>query len=296
MKILLISGFLGAGKTTFIKNIAKKFNMEFVVLENEYADVGMDADFLKEDNLNIWEMSEGCICCSMNGDFKDSLRAIYQQINPEYVLVEPTGVGMLSSIIKNIQSIKDCEITLLNPLTMIDVSCFDEYLENFRDYFTDNLLNSGKIFLTKLDTVDLTKIFEIKKEILKINPNLEIVTEDYRKFNESLLVDIFNTNLNNKVIDAKFSLASHINLRTFSQTNINFSSMDRFGIFMDRLINGDFGKIYRAKGIINIEGQWGKFNLVHKIFEMEAAAPAKESKIAIIGNNLNINEIKKFIF
>ena len=107
MKILLVSGFLGAGKTTFIKELAKNINLEFVVLENEYADIGVDKDFLDEKNLNVWEMSEGCICCSMKGDFKSSIKRIYSEINPEYLVVEPTGVGMLSSIIENIREINN---------------------------------------------------------------------------------------------------------------------------------------------------------------------------------------------
>ena len=138
MKILIVSGFLGAGKTTFIKYLAKKINLEFVVLENEYADVGVDKDFLDEDNLRVWEMSEGCICCSMTGDFKKSIRTIYSQINPEYLLIEPTGIGMLSSIIKNIKSINDCEITILNPVTLLDTSSFYEYYGNFEEYFKNN--------------------------------------------------------------------------------------------------------------------------------------------------------------
>ena len=119
MKILLISGFLGAGKTTFIKEMAKNINLEFVVLENEYADIGIDGDFLDEKNLNVWEMSEGCICCSMKGDFKSSIKRIYSEINPEYLIIEPTGVGMLSSIVENIREIDNNDIEILNPLTLI---------------------------------------------------------------------------------------------------------------------------------------------------------------------------------
>ena len=119
MKILLVSGFLGAGKTTFIKEMAKNINLEFVVLENEYADIGIDGDFLDEKNLNVWEMSEGCICCSMKGDFKSSIKRIYSEINPEYLIIEPTGVGMLSSIVENIREIDNNDIEILNPLTLI---------------------------------------------------------------------------------------------------------------------------------------------------------------------------------
>lgn len=295
MKVLIVSGFLGAGKTTFIKYLAKKINLEFVVLENEYADVGVDKDFLDEENLKVWEMSEGCICCSMTGDFKKSIRTIYSQINPEYVLIEPTGIGMLSSIIKNIREIDNCDITLLNPISLVDVSSFDEYLENFEDYFKDNINNTGKILLTRLENISDFQKEEIKNKILAIREDVEIIDKDYRILGNSFLEEIFNTNIDKKEIISNFNMENHINLKTFSQTNVNIDNMDKLGIFLDRILKGDFGKVYRAKGLLKIEGQFGKFNLVHKNFEMEACQAFEETKLIIIGNNLDIEAIEKFI-
>lgn len=295
MKILIISGFLGAGKTTFIKHIAKNINMEFVVLENEYADVGIDKDFLDDDNLNIWEMSEGCICCSMTGDFKNSIKRIYEKLEPEYLLIEPTGVGMLSSIIKNIQSIKNCELQILNPITMLDVSCFTEYLENFKDYFIDNIKNTGKILLTKLENSEIKDLEKIKKKIWEINPDVTVVSDDYRLLKKDFLSDIFNTDIHKREIKSNFKISNHINLKSFSSTNINLNDMDKLGLFLHKIINGDFGKVYRAKGFVEIQGQWGKFNIVHKNFEMEACTPIPESKIVIIGNNLDIENIQNYL-
>ena len=249
MKILLVSGFLGAGKTTFIKEMAKNINLEFVVLENEYADIGIDGDFLDEKNLNVWEMSEGCICCSMKGDFKSSIKKIYFEINPEY-------------------------------------------LETFNNFFIDNLKNTGKVILTKLENYNPFDIENIKNEISKINNNLEIITDDYRTFPKEWFGEILNKNIDNKIIDKNFSLKTHINLRTFSKENINLKTMDELGLLLNRLVNGDFGKIYRAKGIVKIDGYWGKFNLVYKNFEMEPITDAKGTKIVIIGNNLDIDNLK----
>ena len=290
MKILLVSGFLGAGKTTFIKELAKNINLEFVVLENEYADIGVDKDFLDEKNLNVWEMSEGCICCSMKGDFKSSIKRIYSEINPEYLVVEPTGVGMLSSIIENIRDINNNDIEILSPITLIDITSFSEYLETFNSFFTDNLKNTGKVILTKLENSNYFEIENIKNEILKINNNLEIITDDYRNFQKEWFGEILNKSIDNKIIDKNFSLKTHINLRTFSKENINLKTMD--GLFLNKLVNGDFGKIYRAKGIVKIDGYWGKFNLVYKNFEMEPITDAKGTKIVIIGNNLDIENLK----
>ena len=292
MKILLVSGFLGAGKTTFIKEMAKNINLEFVVLENEYADIGVDGDFLDEKNLNIWEMSEGCICCSMKGDFKSSIKRIYSEINPEYLIIEPTGVGMLSSIIENIREIDNNDIEILSPITLIDITSFNEYLEAFNNFFIDNLKNTGKVILTKLENFNHFEIENIKSEILKINNNLEILTTDYRTFPKKWFGEILNKSIDNKIIDKNFSLKTHINLRTFSKENINLKTMDELGLFLNKLVNGDFGKIYRAKGIVKIDGYWGKFNLVYKNFEMEPITDAKGTKIVIIGNNLDIENLK----
>ena len=292
MKILLVSGFLGAGKTTFIKEMAKNINLEFVVLENEYADIGVDGDFLDEKNLNIWEMSEGCICCSMKGDFKSSIKRIYSEINPEYLIIEPTGVGMLSSIIENIREIDNNDIEILSPITLIDITSFNEYLETFNNFFIDNLKNTGKVILTKLENSSHFEIENIKNEILKINNNLEILTTDYRTFPKKWFGEILNKSIDNKIIDKNFSLKTHINLRTFSKENVNLKTMDELGLFLNKLVDGDFGKIYRAKGIVKVDGYWGKFNLVYKNFEMEPITDAKRTKIVIIGNNLDIENLK----
>ena len=135
-------------------------------------------------------------------------------------------------------------------------------------------------------------IENIKNEISKINNNLEIITDDYRTFPKEWFGEILNKNIDNKIIDKNFSLKTHINLRTFSKENINLKTMDELGLFLNRLVNGDFGKIYRAKGIVKIDGYWGKFNLVYKNFEMEPITDAKGTKIVIIGNNLDIDNLK----
>ena len=106
MKILIISGFLGAGKTTFIKEMSRKIQRDFVVMENEYGETNMDSAFLKgQEILNIWELTEGCICCSTKSDFASSILTIATTLDPEYLIVEPTGVGVLSNVIRNIQPV-----------------------------------------------------------------------------------------------------------------------------------------------------------------------------------------------
>ncbi|MDC7956565.1 GTP-binding protein, partial [Fusobacterium simiae] len=204
-----------------------------------------------------------------------------------------TGVGMLSSIIENIKEINIKDIEILNPLTLIDITSFSEYLETFNNFFIDNLKNTGKVILTKLENSFPLEIENIKNEIFKINnSNLEIITTDYRNFSKDWFGEILNKNIDNKIIDKNFSLKTHINLRTFSKENVNLKTMDELGLFLNKLVNGDFGKVYRAKGIVKIDGFWGKFNLVYKSFEMEPITDTKKTKIVIIGNNLDIESLK----
>ena len=136
MRILVVSGFLGAGKTTFIKELARRTREDFSVMENEYGQVGIDGQLLAEKEmpesgeedagkLNIWELTEGCICCSMKSDFASSILTIANTIDPEYLIVEPTGVGMLSNVMNNIRLIQYERISLLSPITILDGNSFD---------------------------------------------------------------------------------------------------------------------------------------------------------------------------
>ena len=125
MKILIISGFLGAGKTTFIKEMVKRCKGEFAILENEYSSLDIDSakltDNADKSKINIWEMTEGCICCSTKGDFATSVLTIANALDPEYLVVEPSGVGMLGNVIDNIKQIEYERIGLLAPITIVGI-------------------------------------------------------------------------------------------------------------------------------------------------------------------------------
>ena len=204
MKILLVSGFLGAGKTTFIKEMAKNINLEFVVLENEYADIGVDGDFLDEKNLNIWEMSEGCICCSMKGDFKSSIKRIYSEINPEYLIIEPTGVGMLSSIIENFKQI-------LLQIENLDIS-FIKKKENFvKKENKNNLIKNSnehnkkkQYILNEGDKIDFLielGLMSVEGKILKSSYNKFRQINKYLEFIDDVIEELKDKKLINNHIN-----------------------------------------------------------------------------------------------
>lgn len=153
MKILVVSGFLGAGKTTFIRTLAERTKKDFAVMENEYGAVNVDGDLLEQTkDLNIWELTEGCICCSMQNDFATSILTIANTVDPEYLIVEPTGVGMLSKIIENIQKIEYERITLLEPLTILDGTMYDRCMSEFSEICEDQIQSAGRILVSKMES------------------------------------------------------------------------------------------------------------------------------------------------
>ena len=149
MKILIISGFLGAGKTTFIKALQRHTQKEYVILENEYGDADIDTAVLQRDNMKVWELTEGCICCSVKADFANSVLTISNTLDPDYLIVEPSGVGMLSNIYTNIKKIQYARIRLLAPITLIDFHSFQEYMDTFDAFYKDQIINAGRVLIAK---------------------------------------------------------------------------------------------------------------------------------------------------
>lgn len=165
MKILVVSGFLGAGKTTFIRTLAERTKKDFAVMENEYGAVNVDGDLLEQTkDLNIWELTEGCICCSMQKDFATAILTIANTVDPEYLIVEPTGVGMLSKIIENIQKIEYERITLLEPLTILDGTMYDRCMSEFSEICVSHYTEQGDDWWDSLLTSYLDKEIPMKEE------------------------------------------------------------------------------------------------------------------------------------
>ncbi len=178
-KIDIISGFLGAGKTTLIKKLLKEaFQDEQVVLiENEFGEIGIDGGFLKEAGIEIREMNSGCICCSLVGDFGASLKEVIEKYHPDRILIEPSGVGKLSDVIRAVENVKDdVDIELNSYTTVVDVNKCRMYLKNFGEFYSNQVETAGAIILSRTDVAKEGKAEAAVKLLRDMNPNAAIVT------------------------------------------------------------------------------------------------------------------------
>ena len=178
-KIDIISGFLGAGKTTLIKKLlSEAFKGEQVVLiENEFGEIGIDGGFLKESGIEIREMNSGCICCSLVGDFGKSLREVVDTYHPDRILIEPSGVGKLSDVIKAVQDVQgDIDAVLNSFSTVVDVTKCRIYRKNFGEFFSNQIEYAGAVILSRTDKAKPEKVEESVALLRELNSKAPFIT------------------------------------------------------------------------------------------------------------------------
>ena len=192
-KIDIISGFLGAGKTTLIKKLLKDaFQGEQVVLiENEFGEIGIDGGFLKEAGIQIREMNSGCICCSLVGDFGASLKEVISKYHPDRILIEPSGVGKLSDVIKAVQGVEgETGLVLNSYTTVVDAKKCKMYMRNFGEFFNNQVEYAGAIIMSRTDIVDEAKAQASLELLREINSKAAIITTPIEKLEGKKLLEV----------------------------------------------------------------------------------------------------------
>ena len=192
-KIDIISGFLGAGKTTLIKKLLKDaFQGEQVVLiENEFGEIGIDGGFLKEAGIQIREMNSGCICCSLVGDFGASLKEVISKYHPDRILIEPSGVGKLSDVIKAVQGVEEETGLVLNSYTtVVDAKKCKMYMRNFGEFFNNQVEYAGAIIMSRTDIVDEAKAQASLELLREINKKAAIITTPIENLDGKKLLEV----------------------------------------------------------------------------------------------------------
>ena len=289
MKILVVSGFLGAGKTTFIQELVRRTGRDFAIYENEYGQADIDAHRLRQDSdLKVWESTENCICCSGKQDFATSVLTISNTIDPEYLIVEPTGVAKLQSILDNVNQVAWERISLLAPVTVVDAVSWQSQRADFPEIFDNQLSAAASVVVSKLAPGSEDAAEPIKQLAAEMNPQAEVIAESsYADIPDEWWNGLLTRALDGSVLkDAAGDEDEGPDLETMALTHAELPSPTHLIWLLDAASAGVFGKLARAKGTLSCGNQWVKFDLVERAWAITGDEPQEESRCVFIGRDL----------
>lgn len=190
-KVDIISGFLGAGKTTLIKKLIKESlnNEKVVLIENEFGEIGIDGSFLKDAGIEITEMNSGCICCSLVGDFSEALQKVVSEYHPDRIIIEPSGVGKLSDVIQAVINVHDDELQLNSFVAVIDAKKCKTYSLNFGEFFNNQIEYASTIILSRTQDIDADKLKQDIEIIKEFNTKANIITTPWEDLSGDTIMD-----------------------------------------------------------------------------------------------------------
>lgn len=296
MEILIISGFLGAGKTRFIQEMAKATQRQYVIVENEFADIGIDGKILKSQDggnspaaLELTEISEGCICCSSNLDFSDTILTIANTLDPDYLLVEPSGVAILSNILRTLETKVYEKIQILDPITIVDALHYQSSKIKYPQYFKDQLSSAKHIILSKSENLSQVD-FETIKESLKIKPSQNFPTRHYGKFTKDEWYSLFSKK-SKPAFKRKVQVST--NIENIAFVPFKCPNLDHLVYILQDLMTGKHGYIYRAKGFFEAGNYWYRFDYVDGQYLIGQSPDMEESRAVVIGTDLKRKNLEK---
>lgn len=296
--INIISGFLGAGKTSLLKKIIPKMKGKVVLIENEFGDVSIDGD-LMDNQLPIREIYAGCICCSVAQDFERAIEELALEYKPHHILIEPSGVGSLSDVIKvckRVSKKSDLDIKINHVITIVDVRAFEDYLENFGGFYLDQIKNANLILLSYFDQIDGEELEKIIAKIRENNQGAFILNRDWYSCDGESLIGILNSIENCEVnsIEEKPLIPATRVFSSLSFSEPRIFPLEELDKMLASLKHQEQGYILRAKGILELDNkQFIHFNYTPHHYSWEYLVEAKGTKVAVIGTNLKKDEIKK---
>ena len=326
-KIDIVSGFLGAGKTTLIKKLlAEAYKGEqLVLIENEFGEINIDGGFLKESGIQISEMSAGCICCSLVGDFNKALKDVQNQFHPDRILIEPSGVGKLSDVIVAVENtVKDVpEMKLNSFVTVADATKVKVYMKNFGEFYNNQIEAAGTIILSRTQKMTQEKLEAAVSMLREKNADAAIITTPWDELDgKAILSAIEKVSLADELLekmraeheadehehhhhhhdgeecdDPNCSCHHHhhhadeVFISWGKETPKVYAQTD-----IDRILtaldSGEYGAILRAKGIVNgADGAWIEFDYVPEEHEIRAGHPDYTGRLCVIGSNLKEDKL-----
>ena len=326
-KIDIISGFLGAGKTTLIKKLLSEafIGEQVVLIENEFGEIGIDGGFLKESGIEIREMNSGCICCSLVGDFGKSLREVVDTYHPDRILIEPSGVGKLSDVIKAVQDVQnEIDAELNSFTTVVDVTKCRIYRKNFGEFFSNQIEYAGAVILSRTDKAKPEKIEESVALLRELNDKAPFVTTPIAQLPGEKILETMESgkSLEEELLaEAACPVCGHVHdhdhhdhdhgecgcghdhhhhdheghhhaddvFTSWGRETIRTFDKEGIETILKRLeTEEEFGNVLRAKGMVaGADGKWIYFDMVPGEHEVREGAPEYTGRICVIGAELN---------
>jgi G3E family GTPase len=298
IKVDVISGFLGSGKTTLIRKLLKAYENEKVVLiENEFGEIGIDGDIIERDGFEVFEISSGCICCIMQKDFVNLLLRIMNEFKPERIIIEPTGISILSDIIEILRKPEFAERCNINSLiTVVDSMNYLEQCEVFGEFFEDQIANASTLVLSKSQFVDEERIAEIISSLRDLNIEANIITADWG----TLKMDDFHSLLQGELImdfkdilHAEYRPCRENEFDTFAIESSNKYTKEELEGLLKELQNPRYGQVIRGKGFLKGHDCYLEFSYTNGQFTVNENSLKSSGKLCLIGKGLKELELKE---
>lgn len=313
-KIDIFSGFLGAGKTTLIRKlISEAFKGEkLVLIENEFGEIAIDGGFLQDAGIEITEMSQGCICCSLVGDFGKALRQVLETYHPDRILIEPSGVGKLSDVIRAVQNLHMEDVTLNSFTTVADANKCKMYMKNFGEFYNDQIEHANSIILSRTDGIKPEKLEACVALLREHNQNATIITTPWDQLTGA---QILETMEHKNTLEEELKLlaeetehehhhhdhdehdhehhhhhhhADEVFTSWGTETTRKFTK-DEIEHILEELNNSEkYGMILRAKGIVaGRDGEWIHFDYVPEETSVRNGSAGVIGRLCVIGSHIN---------
>ena len=325
-KVDVISGFLGAGKTTFIKELINKVFVgeKLVLIENEFGEIGIDGGFLKDAGIEITEMNSGCICCTLVGDFSKALQKVLEEYHPDRVLIEPSGVGKLSDIVKAIEDVKrDADIEISGRITVVDGKKAKMYLKNFGEFFQDQVAHASTIVISRTQSMTPEKIEECVHMLREENKEAAIISTPWEELGKDAIIRALEHGAQIEDLLEEHHHHDHEHdhchdhhhdhehdhccghdhhhhhadevFTSWGRETAHRYTEEELDFLLKALSETEgYGTILRSKGIIGMaDGSWKQFDLVPEEYEVREGQPDYTGRICVIGTDLKEEELEK---
>jgi len=257
MEIEIISGFLGAGKTTFLNQYLKSLTGRTVVIENEFGAVGLDGALIREDTP-VRELASGCICCTLATNFREEIKLVAERFHPDKILIEPSGVGCLSDVVRACEKARTADgvdLVITKKIVIVDAAAFEEYAESFGSFYEDQITHANLLLLSNIDQVSAQEKAQVIDRLRALNPQALLYEDDWRCLDEIALGELLKhaADIDKTQTDPAAKASASLTSRSFSSITVE-SPLPRTRESLEDILcalrSGRYGEILRAKGVV----------------------------------------------